>query len=1190
MNLVFRLFLFLLLEMPSILWGLTLQPIGLETLKESLLPTHSTQLNFFTGDDFSQKHKMFEALKIEYKAYSDKEKQFSDALDKQMNVIKTEIDYVKSMLNHYGNNNGSAISDYLSKKLTILNKKYQTIPDIRETRQQIIENMKLHVEYLDKYFQSSDSSEHIAEKTLYTFSDLQKLTRQISLEKDAVSRLQNKKENEDAIVLRTESYIVSKDKELKFINESLEILKKSTGDVKNQLMLQDLEKELFILERELAMLRVDEHLQVIEFTQSQMFVMNHKLDRLYKDLTMVRSRMKVDKQDLHHYQHIHNDVKKEVQAKTADLMKKRTELAAQKIILQDELEKLSERYKISLSNISKIEDWDILIESINEGFSTFSVAFTQAQLNFLERKIDAVRVSLLLEDAKLAHAQSLENSVESLYSMTQVKYNDIDQLEKERIHYKDLKNTVQNMIKMYQDRTQELNLFMQSQYKKIANIKKTQDLFKSFPADHIATNQKKYNEGLAILTKALKLIEEQGSASLKLSEQYTTLIEQKEETLVLASFMLQELDLIGVWHRSNRAVTFEGIKQIIPNLVTFAQNVYGVIVDYFLHVHIMKDIYEFVTTSTAQLFSYILFFIFLYIVFLCMQAILPALFNGLMLITSDIQGLFLLIRILAVICGFLQQNLGAIFIWFFFFLCLHIYQISIAFTLVFYMYSILFLLYIARSFLQYLLEFNQSIQFALLGKSFEDRFSWIFSFFSASTIFILFFRKMFMLVMMYQQSEFPIILLRLYHIVIFISVVFSIEKEELLHLIPKSNIYFQSLSQLIDNYYYLLALFCILVLILSDPYLGGYGYLMWYMILNFTMSLILCATIYLVYNAIKVISSWMFFREYGEFGLKERFEYAKTWYAIFLVLLFFVAMVSAVLFLAQIWGYPLAFGQLERILNHTLTSWQSGTGGRMEHLKVIGIIRLIASVFLGFIFAFLFRRYVLQRVFDIQYVDPGVQDTIMTITRYLIIVGTIFIGFAREGLGTYVLYVLAVGLFGFGWTFKDLFADVVAYFFILVQRPIKVGDYIKIDHEIMGVVKKISTRAVVLRKKNSVTIMIPNSIILKSILLNWNSTRGYIAFDDIILSVPFSVDPLEVKKILFQVILKHQDVLKVPEPVIRLDDFNDKGYTFMVRGFISSANTLHQWDIASDVRFLIVAALRAQGIEVAQPIIHVKMP
>jgi small-conductance mechanosensitive channel/uncharacterized protein YlaN (UPF0358 family) len=1171
---------------PLSMLGLQLKPVGLDTIKESLLPTAPVQIKFFTGDDSAQKQKMLETLKIEYKAYLDKVKQLLESLDKQMHGLKKEIEYVKSILSHHTSGNG--MYDFLLKKLNILNKKYQTLPDIREVRHQISESMKQHIEYLDKYFQSAESVDHFEEKTLYSFSDLQKLTRQMTLEKDALSRLHTKKENEESVVTRTEAIVAAKAKEIKSVSETLDLLKKSSADVKNQLMLLDLDKESLLLERELADLRVEEHQREIEFIDSQLFVITHKIDVLQKSLGMVRSRMKVDKHDMLQYQQANNDIKKDAQIRKVDLTRKRTDLAAQKILMQQELEKLSDRYKISLSNMANIEDWEVAVDSISEGVAAFSVSLAQTHLIILERKIDEVRVELYMQDAKLAHAQALEDSVKSLYAITQVKFSDIDQLEKERAHYKDLKNTIQTFIKTYQDRTTELHAFIKSQYKKITNIKKDQERFRAYSPDDVAENQRKYNEGLSLLSQALKLIEDQSDASLKLSEQYAALIEQKEETLVLATFMLQELDLIGVWHRSNRAVTWDGVKQIIPNLITFAQNTYGVIVDYVINFHLFTDLYEFVTTSTSQLFAYILFTIFLYIIYLCLQAILPALFNGLMLIPTDMQGLFLLSRIFAVMCGFLQRSLGLIFLWLLIFACLSFYQFSIAFTLIFYGSSIVFLTYISRAFLAYLLQFNRSINFVLLGESFEDRFAWIFSFFSASTIFILFFRKMFMLVMMYQQSEFPIILLRLYHVVIFISVVFSIEKEELLNLIPKTNIYFQSLSKLINDYYYLLSLFCIMVLILSDPYLGGYGQLIWYMILNVTMSALLCATMYLIHNAIKSLSSWMFFKEHGEFGLKERFEYAKTWYAVFVVALFFVSMIITIIFAAQIWGYPLAWGQVERVLNHSLTHW-AGVGTKIEHLRVIGILRLISSVFLGFILAFLFRRYVLQRIFDIQYVDPGVQDTIMMLSRYVIIIATIIIGFTREGLGSYVLSVLAVALVTFGWTFKDLFADIVAYFFILVQRPIKVGDYIKIDEEIKGVVKKISPRAVILRRKNSVTILVPNSIILKAALHNWNHTRGYVAFDDITFSVPFNVDPLEVKKILQQTILTHPDILKVPEPVIRLDDFSDKGYTFMVRGYISSSNTMNQWTIASDVRILIISALRANGIAVAEPVLRVKM-
>ena len=40
----------------------------------------------------------------------------------------------------------------------------------------------------------------------------------------------------------------------------------------------------------------------------------------------------------------------------------------------------------------------------------------------------------------------------------------------------------------------------------------------------------------------------------------------------------------------------------------------------------------------------------------------------------------------------------------------------------------------------------------------------------------------------------------------------------------------------------------------------------------------------------------------------------------------------------------------------------------------------------------------------------------------------------------------------------------------------------------------------------------------------------------------------------------------------------------MVREFISSAYTLDQWDIASDIRFVVIKALHEEGIEIAVPV------
>jgi len=1175
----------LLTTLPTYFYGLHLQSVGIDTIKESVLPSSTSQIKFFIGENSLQKKNLLDALQMEYRSMLDKEKQLAEALDKLMHSLKNDIDVTKSDLADSHNTS----HDFLSKKLDLLNKKYQFLPEIRDVRQQIAETIKFHIEYLDKYFKSIDDESSIEEKSLYAFSDLQKLTHQIMLEKEKVSRLHTKKENEESVIARTEGIVTIKDKEIKSLIEVIESFKKSTSDSKNHLNLFDLEKETLLQERDFASLKIESYLKTIDFLDSQMFVMTNKVSKLEVDLINIRSRMKVDMHDVLQYQKENKDVKKDLQALKADLMKKRTDLTLQKTYKQQELEKIADRYKYSLSNVRQIEEWEFTINSISEGFVAFSVALEQVNIIGLEQQVENVKIELLKLDSKITHAQVLEDSVQSLYSITQAKFSDSDQLDKERIKYKDLKNSIEDTIKLYQNRMEEIHDFIKNQYKKLHNIKKDQKEFKSYKSEDVAANQRKHNEGLAFLSKASKAVEVQGDLSLKISEQYSSLIEEKEESLNLVNFILQELDLIGVWHRSNRAVTIDGFTQIIPNLITFAQNVYSILMEYIVHTTIVNDIYNLATNSFTDLFFYLLMFIFLYFIYLSLQTILPALFNGFMLIDSEKQGVFVLSRILAVICGFLQQSLAVLFVWFLLFAYIYMYQLSIAFTLIFYGFSIFFLTYMSRVFLFYLVKFNRSIDYVLLGQSFEERFIWIFSFFSASTITILFFRKMFMLVMLYQKSEFPIILLRLYHVVIFISVVFSIEKEELLNLIPKNNVYLDTLNNLIDSYYYLLSLFCVMILILSDPYLGGYGHLIWYVILNSTMSIILFALIYLMHMSIKMILSWMFFKDRGEFGLKERFEYAKASYAISIVSLSIISFGFLALLMAHLWGYTILYAQIEKFLSYPAFTYYGGaTGTKIEYLRVAGCIRLVISVFMGYLFAFLWKRYILQKVFEIQYVDPGIQDTIITISRYLIIVITILIGFVREGLGSVALWVLGFGLLTFGWSFKDFLADIVAYFFILVQRLIKVGDYIKLDKDIIGVVKKITPRAVILRTKNSVTIIVPNSIILKRSLSNWNYTRGYIAFPDIIFTVPFHTDPVRVKEMLSEVLQDHSDVLKLPEPIIRLDDLSDHGYKFMVRGFISSGNTLNQWGIASDIRLLIAAALSKEGMQIAEPVLRIK--
>jgi len=188
------------------------------------------------------------------------------------------------------------------------------------------------------------------------------------------------------------------------------------------------------------------------------------------------------------------------------------------------------------------------------------------------------------------------------------------------------------------------------------------------------------------------------------------------------------------------------------------------------------------------------------------------------------------------------------------------------------------------------------------------------------------------------------------------------------------------------------------------------------------------------------------------------------------------------------------------------------------------------------------------------------------------------------GLGNVVTWAYAALIFGIGYMIKDPARDLISYFIILMQRPIKIGDYIRIDDKTMGVVRKITPKSVILRRKNSITLIVPNTDVITNSVYNWNYTRSFVAFDDIAITIPYKHDPVLVRSLLMGVVDEHALVLKSPKPIVRLDRFGEYGYKFLIRGFVSSTNALEIWHIAGDIRIAIISKLHEENISIAVPV------
>ena len=99
---------------------------------------------------------------------------------------------------------------------------------------------------------------------------------------------------------------------------------------------------------------------------------------------------------------------------------------------------------------------------------------------------------------------------------------------------------------------------------------------------------------------------------------------------------------------------------------------------------------------------------------------------------------------------------------------------------------------------------NEQYDYILLPEDFQRRFDLVFSTLLYVSIIIFFFRQAFMLSSVYLRSELPNILLAVNFIILQISLIFLITKEQIMGIIPERTDFWRWVHLQVDHYYYLI--------------------------------------------------------------------------------------------------------------------------------------------------------------------------------------------------------------------------------------------------------------------------------------------------------------------------------------------------------------------------------------------------
>lgn len=1084
-----------------------------------------------------------------------------------------------------------AEDDFLIKQSTLLTENHDVLHDLVRMWEGLPKKVTDRIALIDKFLNDSDLKNYAKELKIsagpYFFEDLEDVHQKLINQQKFVDQIKKRKES---IVKEQKTLQQLYDKALEeYKDRSLkqEEFSKATADtngikvpfglnVKQRALLIKLEATLYKLRKDLIELQLKEKRYEAGQVNDELFLEARQLEVLQDihrsiktSLTVTQEQIDIALQDLERKKHTFSALKTKYNEEIITLRKLRDQEG-------EKLTALSVRYGIPLGN--ELNTWSFEPKKTIDaykGLCEIGVLNTSVQL--LDDR-EAYFVALIaLEQEKINHAEGVVKVKESYYKIISRKFSSEDEITQEIKNYISSLNANEATLKSYKikkDETEELLVKLQHETtqglkKRKAEIQKMKDsLFRGHLNDY------------ALCLKDLDQVEENLAFRM---EVVAGIGKVNTETITILNkitghtkFILTELESITIWYRPENAITLDGLNNAWSDIKMFfmdVKNYFFQFNSYSLIGRLKESI-----RNPGMLFILFLKIILAFIVFMGIRRYAGFIPTLLIAIGEQYWLLRYVMLFLACLMAFVASYAPLLFGWCALWLIMQYGTMPDPYLyILLYLISIPWFLYLTHQALKFFEKFNTEHAYSLIRQDNQRRVLFAIGLMMYSTIVLLLFRQAFILAK-FPKSELPAILLTLNLLIVQITLFTQFVFDALINVIPLKYSWGERIYKFCAHYYYAILALIIMIFILSNPYVG-YARLVLYLVSGVIYSIILIKVLHTCHLLIKRGVSQLFFFSQDDV-VRERFSHAKTWFGIAIIGSFLVLGIIGSLVGAKIWGWPIVFSDIVRWLNQPLLGLGKGTSHPLTFITIATFFIFIVS---GFILAYCVNRFVLEKVFDLMLVDSGVQDAITSLIRYLIVAAALVLGLQSVGYGGLITY-LYVLILGIGYLFQGLLNDLIAYFIILLQRPIKVGDYIKVDEQVMGVVRKITPKSVVLRHKNSTTFVVPNVQIINKAVVNWNYARNFIGIDDIYVTVGYEENPTLVKELLLKVVEAHPKVLKNPKSILRLHDFQDHGYQFMVRVYVSSNFTLEMHDIASEIRFAIAKTLHDNKIRIAVPV------
>ena len=226
------------------------------------------------------------------------------------------------------------------------------------------------------------------------------------------------------------------------------------------------------------------------------------------------------------------------------------------------------------------------------------------------------------------------------------------------------------------------------------------------------------------------------------------------------------------------------------------------------------------------------------------------------------------------------------------------------------------------------------------------------------------------------------------------------------------------------------------------------------------------------------------------------------------------------------------------------------------------------------------QRLLEARVFPQTPLDAGMRNSLKSMVGYVGLIVAVAVAISIAGIDLSNIAIIAGALsIGIGFGLQNIVNNFVSGLILLAERPIKIGDWIVVG-EHQGHVERINVRATEIQTFHRSSVIIPNSELLSSALVNWTH-KDTVARVEIPVGVSYGADVELVRDTLLEVAASHPEVLRDPAPFVLFTAFGDSSLDFELRCFITEAQRVLR--VGTGLRFEIVRLFRERGIEIPFP-------